>query len=1230
MTRAIQKKRIVFLIFGLFGFTLYAEEGVDTLLFPETNPKVIYIEGESAVSTNFALEPTLNYGASGSRTLQLNRSVGLQQGAAFYAEYAFYVEEAGRYTLWYGGTPPGPESDLQPSYTSTAVVTLDGGDPLPLFREDVFVRERYLPTYYWNEVNREFELSEGLHTLRFEIRDKRRYDGQYYFYIDSFFLLQSGVEPGAAAAGPGAFPEMPAGENNIPFRTVTEYEQIISGSPDEPEPYLELSYVYSLLGDYGNALITLRKLRLLYPDNPEYIILSAQNRLWKGDIQEGLRLYRQALSIDPTRRQMWNEAGKVAAWTGNYQESIRFYTDGLEQYPDDPSLLINLGITHLWKAEEEPAESFFLRAADSARGNLEAVLQLGRIYRVNGYPYRAESVYLEALRKYPLALEPYLELIEVYNSQGMTEKAEMIFDRIRGTMPSTTRLESYLNTFRKKQDLRERAIDEYRRRVEESPDNIGLRQLLVQTYFWNGLRAEAIREYLHILTNYAFRSMRELDAESSELLRSLDTAYLYLHYYEELNASLSGGMKETNTLLQEYADARKQYNTVIADEDINREDKNAAREAAAEVMQAAAGAITYWQERIDNAEAYRYAYSQGTGAIDMLQEQEQKDAERFETIFSQTGWSWDRTFHMDELEQSLSTAPELAGHVLGRIYQTEGKLQAAEQVFGIALNEVTPLPATAAALVETKLWSGDAEGAEALIESYREEITGYASYFSEIFKLLPQLTPDNPVSIALPSDEALEENYTELSKSAEEIQPLIDEMLTTIGGEIKILEAILYKRLVRKFYTLETNTYLLRYELGKYYIAEERYLEATEQLEKVLAIDPWNIDAQFRLGVVRQRYGDWKGAMRRYRNIYLQDPSYPNAAAYYNQLARQHPDVFTMQSKLLGDSSRISFSSDLSFGSSITSSLAWEGAYAFDGIRLYKTYGNEDPSSYQIHRAEIRLPVDLYFIDLTLTPGAGLYFSSDLFRENSLSTSEELLRMGYFLTLWQVSPVLFGNITFAPENLTLSAGYSWGPIEETFTPGRTLIRSHEISFSAYASLQGLDLPAFQYSSARINGTLDFAEDTNIIGTAVEEFNFGIHLFDSPWTTLIISETLSFEHSGIPSHTDDNGYYAPDSVLLFKGGLSASTWIPMLNQSVLGIILGASAGGYWEKLASDSPEPGALQLEFSGRLELGKGTNSYYLSANGSQTFRPGSGEILYWALQVSLGISAKPTLLLAP
>ena len=98
-------------------------------VFPVENETIVFVEAEDAVSTNFAREPVLNYGCSGFRALQLNRSTGLEGVGSFYADYVFTVPSEGTWELWYGGTPPGPRDELYPSYSSPLSITVDSQKP---------------------------------------------------------------------------------------------------------------------------------------------------------------------------------------------------------------------------------------------------------------------------------------------------------------------------------------------------------------------------------------------------------------------------------------------------------------------------------------------------------------------------------------------------------------------------------------------------------------------------------------------------------------------------------------------------------------------------------------------------------------------------------------------------------------------------------------------------------------------------------------------------------------------------------------------------------------------------------------------------------------------------------------------------------------------------------------------------------------------------------------------
>ena len=399
-------------------------------VYPASTPELVFLEAEYAVSTNFSKEPILNYGCSSSRTLQLNRVVPLFGNAPFYAEFVFFIQEEGTYEIWYGGSPPGPKDDLLPSYASPASLRIDGMDPTPVYREDVHVVENYTPAYYWNVLKRKVSLKPGVHTVRIEITEKRRYDNRYFFYLDALFFRKEGSEarPTSTLA---KFPQdLQNRRIDNPFGSIQEYEEILRKDPKDIRNYIYLSLIYSLVGDYSNALRVLRRGYALEPKNETILLLLAKNRIWKGDVPEGLAGYRAYLSEYPDNREAWKEAGKVAAWVGKYAESERFYLDALGRFPEDPSLLVNLGFTYLWQSDNQRAERLFQEALEKSLDAPEKLKLLAEIYKINGYPDRALPIYRKGTETYPQELEFHLLLADTLIRLGKEEEASKVYASI--------------------------------------------------------------------------------------------------------------------------------------------------------------------------------------------------------------------------------------------------------------------------------------------------------------------------------------------------------------------------------------------------------------------------------------------------------------------------------------------------------------------------------------------------------------------------------------------------------------------------------------------------------------------------------------------------------------------------------------------------------------------------------------------------------------------------------
>ena len=455
MKKSISARGILVPLILLIAAVVFGQEALPRAslamldpIFPPENPGLIQIEAESAVSTNFAAEATLNYAASGYRALQLNRYTGLYGDAAFYTEFVFYVGPQGTYEFWYGGTPPGPDEDVFPSYSSPFTYSIDDGPAQKISREQVVVASGYTPGFYWVFVDT-LELSSGVHKLRIEVSEKRRHDGKYLFYLDSIFFIDRGrADLSGAAPIPAVFPEdLDDRSVDSPFKSVNDFRYLITLEPNNPLVYVEFSLIYSLIGDYLNALRNINKALLLDPENADVALLAAKYRLWKGEADEALKAYRRVLDMDSEMKEGWTEAGKVAAWIGKYDESISFYRDALQAFPDDLNLKVNMALTYLWASRVTEAERTFSQAESSALKSGVAVLELGEIYIANGYADRAIDVYAQGIREFPEHIELYLELERAYLEAGRAELSVDVHNQLRERFVESERLDVLLDTF---------------------------------------------------------------------------------------------------------------------------------------------------------------------------------------------------------------------------------------------------------------------------------------------------------------------------------------------------------------------------------------------------------------------------------------------------------------------------------------------------------------------------------------------------------------------------------------------------------------------------------------------------------------------------------------------------------------------------------------------------------------------------------------------------------------
>ena len=1214
---------------------------------------IVHVEGEDAVSTNFASMPTLDYGTSAYRTLQLNRYTGLQGGAPFFATYTFYVSEAGSYEFWYAGTPPGPREDIYPSYTSPISFSLDDGEPVALYWEDVTVTERYSPTHYWTRVGT-LDLEEGTHTLRIEVTEKRRYDGKFLFFLDSFFMLQEGAGEALQAFRdravlPRALPtDISAQGFPEPFRSISTYEGRINANPNETTTSYELAYVYSLLGQYLEAIKYLNRIYLQNPEDLQAQLLMAKNRIWKQDFDRGLSLYRQVLSAQPDNLDVWAEAGKVAAWIGRYDDSIRFYREGLEQFPESLNLTVNLGLTHLWASNPEQAQERLDQAAALADGDLRKLEELAGVYRVNGYPDRAAEIYEGIVEAFPDRVDAYVTLSGLYRETDRADMAEEVLTRVESEFQASERLERILTVARLNQTVRERIIAEYERRLDEEPDNLALREELVQTFFWNGLKQRAITEYENILANQTYRYLQEMDRQSVDLLRLMSTYHLIGFFLESLEGRVSTAVEALESARAEVAAAEEalaDYESAVAEAREAGEEPPEPGDPAPATRLELAGAAQ--RRAIARVEELTARTEEVVGRFDALESEftallqaEQERHGAFREAAAARGWAWNRPVFLDELRSVADREVALAAVALARIALAENRVDAAGTRLEALSGDGTELPPTAQLLWEHRVWSDQPGEALALLNRYDGELEAYLGYAEPLRPLIVSVLPEPETGAEGEGDAARtdaagtsdpEDAVAALQAAAEEGA----DRRRPVRTHLLALHEALNNQLSRTVFRLQDDTRLTRFQLGNYYLEVGNRERAVNQFEQVLAVDPQNLDARYAIASVFEQQGRWRNAMEAYRAVYEVDPSFRQAEARHNALARRHPDRLVTSASLLADSSAFVSQGSVEYRRELGSLMGIVLRYANDTKRLYKGSGATVESHYQLHSARIGLPLSFFGGQWSVEPYIGGAAASSAFGESgeqpgTVNAPFQTTTVPDLIASFEAEPRFGASTAVNIGPWYLSGRYAFGRIAETYLAVRSPAYAHtgELTGSGTWRFGGSRL--FDSVSVRVTETADFVQSSvpslqNILSATSQEATLNLRVADAPWTTVSVGQQASFQHSRTPGVS---AYYAPNAVLLAYGYLGASSWFGSQATSVVGLNLRAAAGTYIDNVISSVGVNPRLYAEATARAEVQRRGAAYSLSLTAT---RSGSGfEVTdYWSFFAKLEMRAELPDLLA-
>jgi tetratricopeptide (TPR) repeat protein len=1218
-------------------------------VFPESPPGLVYVEGEDAVSTNMATEPTLNYGCSGNRTLQLSRSGALPGGAAYYAEFTFFIDKAGSYELWYGGTPPGSKDEFTLSFASPVSVALDGGPAKSLFREDVNVVERYAPAYYWVRTP-SLQLSQGAHVLRFEVTAKRRLDDRFFFYIDALFLASPEAFAAYKEGGtdfPALFPKDPSDRTiDHPFRSVEDYQAEIQAKPAVLAPYIELADEYSLSGDYLNALKTLANAAVVAPRDPDVRLLAAKNRIWRGDVKEGIEAYGLYISLRPNDLDAYEEAGKIAAWSGRFSDSEYFYVTGLAAFPGNASLTVNKGLSLLWASRVPDAERDFASAEKAALAAPGSASELADIYRENGFPDRAIAVYEKAIAAFPNQLGLYLDEGALLASLGRDKAEKDLEARISAVFEPSSELDAALAKAASRRQLKADRIAELESQIAAKPSDFGLRDELTRVYAWNGRKAEAARELESILAARFARAISESDSAMSEVFDAQFAAAALRADAESRLASLAA-LRAKAQAAQTAADKamaelrdRDKAEAAAAAAGKSAPSADSARAAAASALAALAESLTALAGEDARASLLAQRGAALAAAFEAIAARDASDEKAFQAIAAGIGWSYSGNYAVEELSVPAARGEQIAALARARV------LIAAKDSNSLAAAQASLASVGSGALAE------DRARADLMIKARRDYRSiykaaldpaliqpGLAEAARELAAVAAALPPADASSPAAPpegSDSAaldssagdLRSAYAALLDADSLARKAAESARAQLASLVQGAADLEDRRLRRAWHDFEAAALDLRSELGSYYDGLGQAGPATKQYRRVLALDPSNIRAMHSLALAEEKAGDWAAAASLFKAVNSADPYYLNAASLYNGIARAHAPGFDSSTGFVSDLNLFDYRSSASLTMPLGSFLALKPSVEVRSIRdrnlgfpayIGATAGLEAPISFALGSGSD---------SLVLRPSASLIVTSADFSAIGAATVDPAQFL-QSLSLYSAGGAAL-DWRFGPWSG--SASYAYAPIPDSLNPAlqdalpaiyQLFAHKVELSASAY-------LPAgrpFRYFAPRLYATGSYvpADGANVFGTALLELIPGFRISDSPWINLGLPLDLVYEDSK-DAHTSP--YYSADQALTAKGGLLWQASYPLKDGQTLSFSLEGMGGLYMSQAFKASPAKDLYLYGFA-RADWTRGDATYFLSVEASAT-DPFVASPKYWSFSILGGIGAKQPALIAP
>jgi hypothetical protein len=196
---------------------------------------------------------------------------------------------------------------------------------------------------------------------------------------------------------------------------------------------------------------------------------------------------------------------------------------------------------------------------------------------------------------------------------------------LRGSLTPHQQLKAIIEEFNNRLRLQEEVLAVYERQLAENPDNIRLRELVVQAYFWNGRRSLAIDQYQDVIINAMYQSFNAFDEEHRPVLELLDRLYLLRGFLVRAqNASqMRSSLQKT---LEELDRALEDLRSIPSEESARINQQSETIDKLRQDLATQEAELRIWAEKIEESEVQQQNLEVIRNAI---LDKDSQDSERF-------------------------------------------------------------------------------------------------------------------------------------------------------------------------------------------------------------------------------------------------------------------------------------------------------------------------------------------------------------------------------------------------------------------------------------------------------------------------------------------------------------------------------------------------------------------------------------------------------------------------